>query len=609
MNNTAVTEHAAHDHSHNILVIDDEVNVCKAISRSLKQQRYTIVTASNGQDGLQLLKQQHFSVIISDQCMPGMQGTELLKLARQLSPNTVRILLTAHADVNALQQAINQGEIYRFLIKPWDSATLTENIDDAIAYHELITERERISREIQNKILKLSRVNKKLAQQISDQNQQLAFATQYDLLTLLPNRALLEDRLALIVSEAGLSQKTIAVLAIDIDRFGLINQSMGYKTGDRILLETAQRLLRCVRADDSVARLSGDEFVMVLQGLEQRNDIEQIIKRLHVELVSPYHVDDKDVYLSVSIGVSLFDDDGHDANALLEEAETALKYAKTLGCGAHQYFDKKMNQSVKRMADLERRLHCALERDEFQVYYQPQIDLRSGEIVGAEALLRWRPKDGDTVSPAEFVPILEDTGMILHVGEFVLSAVVKQINDWGRQNFKRVRIGVNLSARQFQSSDLVPMIESLLTGANIPRHVIELEITETFLMLDVNQAIRTLMDLQALGASLAIDDFGTGYASLNYLTRFPVNALKIDRSFVQGVSKQNNDKVTSAIVALGKSLDLRVIAEGAETEAQVQYLRKLDCDEVQGYFFSAAVTSNEFEAMLRDAKQYTLQHR
>jgi len=538
-----------------------------------------------------------------------MQGTELLKLARQLSPNTVRILLTAHADVNALQQAINQGEIYRFLIKPWDSATLTENIDDAIAYHELITERERISREIQNKILKLSRVNKKLAQQISDQNQQLAFATQYDLLTLLPNRALLEDRLALIVSEAGLSQKTIAVLAIDIDRFGLINQSMGYKTGDRILLETAQRLLRCVRADDSVARLSGDEFVMVLQGLEQRNDIEQIIKRLHVELVSPYHVDDKDVYLSVSIGVSLFDDDGHDANALLEEAETALKYAKTLGCGAHQYFDKKMNQSVKRMADLERRLHCALERDEFQVYYQPQIDLRSGEIVGAEALLRWRPKDGDTVSPAEFVPILEDTGMILHVGEFVLSAVVKQINDWGRQNFKRVRIGVNLSARQFQSSDLVPMIESLLTGANIPRHVIELEITETFLMLDVNQAIRTLMDLQALGASLAIDDFGTGYASLNYLTRFPVNALKIDRSFVQGVSKQNNDKVTSAIVALGKSLDLRVIAEGAETEAQVQYLRKLDCDEVQGYFFSAAVTSNEFEAMLRDAKQYTLQHR
>jgi len=538
-----------------------------------------------------------------------MQGTELLKLARQLSPNTVRILLTAHADVNALQQAINQGEIYRFLIKPWDSATLTENIDDAIAYHELITERERISREIQNKILKLSRVNKKLAQQISDQNQQLAFATQYDLLTLLPNRALLEDRLALIVSEAGLSQKTIAVLAIDIDRFGLINQSMGYKTGDRILLETAQRLLRCVRADDSVARLSGDEFVMVLQGLEQRNDIEQIIKRLHVELVSPYHVDDKDVYLSVSIGVSLFDDDGHDANALLEEAETALKYAKTLGCGAHQYFDKKMNQSVKRMADLERRLHCALERDEFQVYYQPQIDLRSGEIVGAEALLRWRPKDGDTVSPAEFVPILEDTGMILHVGEFVLSAVVKQINDWGRQNFKRVRIGVNLSARQFQSSDLVPMIESLLTGANIPRHVIELEITETFLMLDVNQSIRTLMDLQALGASLAIDDFGTGYASLNYLTRFPVNALKIDRSFVQGVSKQNNDKVTSAIVALGKSLDLRVIAEGAETEAQVQYLRKLDCDEVQGYFFSAAVTSNEFEAMLRDAKQYTLQHR
>jgi diguanylate cyclase (GGDEF)-like protein len=589
--------------AHRILVVDDEVNVRKAISRVLKRKGYTIVTARDGTEGLDLLRRDKFSVVISDQRMPGMEGTEMLKHARVVSPDTVRILLTAHADITALQQAINQGEIYRFLMKPWEANALANDVNDAIQYYQLKAEKERINQEIHKQVQQLSQVNRELLNKISNQSQQLTQATQYDPLTLLPNRSLLVDVLQATVAESRVTQKLVAVLMIDIDRFDLVNQSMGYESGDLLLFETAQRLLDCVRDDDTVARLSSDEFVMVLRTLDNSQNIEPLIKRIHVELSKPFFVNNQEVFLSASIGISLYPHNGQCTTDLLEAAAIALKHAKAVGNGVHQYFDTRMNQRVKRIVDLERRLHYAIDRQEFQVYYQPQIALRSGAIVGAEALLRWHPAEGEIIGPAEFVPVLEETGMIQQVGEQVLTMVGTQAAKWNQLGLKPLRIGVNLSARQFQSNNLVSIVESLLTSTDLPPHVLDLEITETSVMLDIAKAINTLNELHALGVNMSIDDFGTGYASLSYLTRFPVHALKIDCSFVQGIPERKNDAmITNAIIALGHNLNLRVIAEGVETAEQLAFLRERNCDEIQGYYFSPAVDVTEFEKMLRDNK-------
>ena len=593
-----------------LLLVDDEKNVGAALERLLRHDGYKILHANSGRQGLEVLAQHEVGVVISDQRMPEMSGVEFLTRVKELYPDTIRIVLSGTGDFDSVTAAINQGAIYKFFTKPWDNDTLRVDVMEAFWRQELVREKGQLLQQIQSANELLAQVNLDLAAAMELKDKQIDRAVHYDALTNLPNRLLFLDRLDQELTRAQRDKSMMAVLSIDLDRFKQVNDSFGYPVGDQLLQAVAERLNSQIRACDTVARIADDEFCIALTGVKTTHAAGDVAQKLLDAFAhNPISISDSEIFITLSIGISIYPVDGVNTTALLKNADAALHQAKNEGRNNFQYYAERMNASAWRRLKLETELRRALDREEFVLHYQPKVNMDSGKIVGVEALLRWQSPQRGLVAPGEFIPLLEDTGLILPVGEWVLRAACKQARAWLAAGIPDVHIAVNLSTLQFKQPDFAGLVLGILKeyGLDPALGTIELELTESLLMNNAEGAVETLVNLHAAGIQFSIDDFGTGYSSLSYLKRFPISSLKIDKSFVRDLSIDKEDEaIVAAIIALGHSLGLKVIAEGVETEEQHEQLRKKGCNEMQGFLFSRPVPETEMTDLLQNGKKLQL---
>ncbi|PLX94201.1 MAG: hypothetical protein C0619_03355 [Desulfuromonas sp.] len=428
--------------------------------------------------------------------------------------------------------------------------------------------------------------------------QQLAY---YDALTSLPNRALLQDRLNQVLAQAGRDGRQAGIMFLDLDRFKRINDTLGHVVGDQLLKIVAARLSQCIRKTDTVARLGGDEFVILLSSVNRIQDVTTIARKVLEVLSDPVNLNGQEVFGSGSIGIALYPIDGTDESTLLRNADTAMYVAKERGRNTYQFYSEEMNMQAVERLTLETHLRRAFKLNEFTLFYQPQLDLETGRMTGMEALLRWNHPERGMISPATFIPLAEESGLIVPLGEWVLRTACAQAKAWQDEGFPVMRLGVNLSARQFQQPDLVAKVEEILLETGLAADCLELELTESAIMESPTEAILTLTDLRVRGVHLAIDDFGTGYSSLSYLKNFPIDRIKIAQDFVRDIPKDLDDAaIVEAVIAMARSLRLRVIAEGVETMEQMEFLKVRSCNEMQGYYFSKPLPPEELTKMMND---------
>ena len=440
--------------------------------------------------------------------------------------------------------------------------------------------------------------------------QKLAHLAQHDFLTDLPNRMLLSDRVENAIALARRHGKQRAILFLDLDGFKHVNDSLGHPIGDKLLQSVAQRLVACVRGSDTVSRQGGDEFVVLLSEIEHAEDAALSAAKMLLALAAPHNIDGREFHIAASIGISIYPDHGRDANTLIRCADTAMYHAKTKGRNNYQFFTKDMKVRAVERQFLEGSLRGALERREFVLHYQPKINLETGAITGVEALIRWRHPERGLIPPALFVPVAEDSGLIVPIGRWVLREACRQAQAWIDAGLTPLPVAVNISAVEFQGKDFLEGVRTTLRETRLePRHL-ELELTESVLMQDAGSSAPALVALKAIGVRLAIDDFGTGYSSLSYLQKFPIDTLKIDQSFVREITAgSRDDTIVSAIINMGKTLKQRVIAEGIETKEQLAFLQRQRCSEGQGFHFSRPVSAEEFVTLLNTRKKFTPQLR
>ncbi|MBI3547158.1 MAG: EAL domain-containing protein [Gammaproteobacteria bacterium] len=429
--------------------------------------------------------------------------------------------------------------------------------------------------------------------------ERLQYLAYHDVLTTLPNRVLFMDRLEQALARAPRRARQLAVIFLDLDRFKVINDTLGHDFGDRLLQVLAERLGSCVREGDTVARVGGDEFAILLDDMASNDDVVFVARKIIEVFAKPLNVYQRELFVTTSVGISVFPNDGEDAKSLLKNADTAMYRAKEAGRNTYQFYSADMSVKAVERLTLETGLRRSLERNELVLHYQPLVDLKSGRIIAAEALLRWQHPQLGLVQPAEFIPLLEETGMIVAIGEWVMRQACHQAYAWQQQTKRPLRVTVNLSARQFSEPNLSAHVTQMLQETRLDPTLLEFEITESILMQHAASTIETLLRLGGLGCRFAIDDFGTGYSSLAYLKRFPIHVLKIDRSFVRDIPGDNDDAaIVSTIIAMAHNLKLQVIAEGVETEQQLAFLRASGCDAMQGYLFSRPVPAEEFARLL-----------
>ena len=437
--------------------------------------------------------------------------------------------------------------------------------------------------------------------QTQDKLNHLAY---HDALTDLPNQVLFKDRLKQAIAYSRRHDQMHAVLLLNLDRFKAINDSLGYTAGDRLLQTVAQRLTSCVRESDTVARFGSDEFAVLLTQITRAQDAANAARAIKGVLDQAFIFDDQELFISTSIGISLYPHDDRDTAGLLKNAGTALERAKSQGGNNYEFYTAGGTTRALKQLVLESNLRGALERSEFVVHYQPQVTIPDFQLVGMEALVRWRHPSLGLLYPSEFVPLAEDSGLIIALGEWVMRVGCAQNKAWQDKGLAPMRLSVNFSARQFQQSTFISTVAEILKETNLDPRWLELELTESSIMKEPEQAIEKLHELKLMGIKVAIDDFGTGYSSLNYLKRFPIDTLKIDKTFVSDVCKDPHDTaIVRAIITLGHALDLTVIAEGVETQEQLQYLRSLGCDVVQGFLFSKSLPAPAFEELLVEQRR------
>ncbi|MBK5274459.1 MAG: EAL domain-containing protein [Desulfuromonadales bacterium] len=429
----------------------------------------------------------------------------------------------------------------------------------------------------------------------------LEYQANHDALTGLPNRNLLADRITQSLANANRYKHQVAVLFIDLDNFKFVNDSLGHALGDRMLVILADRLHKCIRSGDTVARYGGDEFVVVVSYLEKSEDAATVVHNIQEQMFLPLTIDGHEFGVTCSIGISVYPKDGHDVDTLLKNADVAMYRAKEHSRNTFRYYTSEMNDRVVERMIIERHLRHALEREEFEVHYQPQIELINGRITGVEALLRWNSPELGMVCPDRFIPLAEETGLIVPIGEWILTTSCRQNKAWQEAGLPPLTMAVNLSARQLQKKDLAGLVEKILQETGLDPHFLELELVESMVMRDVESAAAIMKELKKLGVQLAMDDFGTGHSSLSYLKRFPFDKLKIDLSFVRDImTDPDSAAIARAIIAMAHNLNLRAIAEGVETEEQLEYLRLHGCDEIQGFYVSKPVPAHVLEKLLRE---------
>jgi diguanylate cyclase (GGDEF)-like protein len=427
----------------------------------------------------------------------------------------------------------------------------------------------------------------------------MAHAAEHDSLTGLPNRLLLNERINHAIKLAQRDRHRVAVLYLDLDGFKHINDSLGHQIGDQILQSVAERLLDCVRAPDTVSRQGGDEFLVLLSKVDHPDGSASAAQRILLAVAGSHFVGERDLHISGSVGISVYPDDGLDAEALIRAADTAMYQAKEDGRHGFQFFTPVMNARAVERQSIEENLCHAIEHSEFELHYQPKVNLTTGEITGAEALIRWNHPTKGMIPPAQFIPVAEDCGLILPIGDWVIREACTQACAWLVAGLPAISIAVNVSALQFRDSQFLDGLLAVLKETGLDAKYLELEVTESILMKRADLAAPILQLLRERGVRVAIDDFGTGYSSLGYLHKFPLDALKIDQSFIRQMNATPNETgIVRAIISMGRSLNLRVIAEGVETPKELAFLQTQKCDEAQGYYFSKAVPPQEFAELL-----------
>jgi len=426
----------------------------------------------------------------------------------------------------------------------------------------------------------------------------------YDSLTGLPNRNLLNDRLAVALANSSRNNQKVAILFLDLDHFKTINDSLGHETGDQLLQQVSLRIKRVLRKQDTIARMGGDEFIILIPGLTETDHTARLAEKILDAITPVFKIGDNELYIGCSIGISIFPDDGTEIKTLLKNSDLAMYRAKEKGRNTFQLYTPSMNFKAMERLAVEKNLRKALDREEFELYYQPKINLESGQIAGMEALIRWDSPELGMVMPSQFIHIAEETRLIIQMGHWVLLTACRQAKQWQSEGLPQIPISVNLSVVQFTHPNLVSEINKVINQTNTQPHNLELEITESVLMQDTTLAVSILNKLSELGIKISIDDFGTGFSSLNYLKNLPIDYLKIDQTFIKDFNLQTNSAITKAIVTLAQSLNMKTIAEGVETEEQKKFLKELNCDEAQGYLFSKPLPKDEMGELLRSRKNF-----
>ena len=565
-----------------VLLVEDNPGDARLLREMLAEAgatQFKLTHVERLQEALMRLSEGGFDVVLLDLSLPDGYGLDIATQVHTGVPSVPIVVLTGLDDETLAVQAVQKGA-QDYLVKgQLDPRLLVRAMRYAIERHRLLKE------------LELTR-------------QREHYLSHHDDLTNLPNRTLLMDRLRQALTRAPWHKWWVAVLFIDLDRFKRINDTLGHNLGDLLLKEIAGRLIACVRNGDTVARLGGDEFTIILADMAQAQDIPKVVPQILNCFSKSFILEGHETFITASIGISLYPNDGEDPETLLKNADTAMYRAKEEGRNNYQHFSPAMNVRTFDQLALENNLRRALERNEFLLYYQPQVSFKTRQIIGMEALLRWRHPDLGLVSPARFIPVAEETGLIVPIGEWVLRTACTQNKAWQIAGLPSLLVAVNLSARQFQHKGLVEMIKRVLNETRLDPKYLELELTESILMRKEEDVITTLCELNAMGIGLSIDDFGTGYSSLSYLKRFPIHKLKIDRSFVRDIATDPDDPaIVRAVIALAHSLNMKAIAEGVETAEQLEFLRSLQCDEMQGYLFSLPLPAEEVTKLLTTGKR------
>ncbi|BDT71633.1 sensor histidine kinase RcsC [Comamonadaceae bacterium OS-4] len=569
-----------------ILIAEDEPSLRENLQWMLELEGYEVTAAADGREALAAALTNRPDLLLTDVMMPELDGFGLIKALRS-HPATATlpvIMLTARADRSDTRTGMNLGAD-DYLTKPCRREELLAGISAR---------------------LERSRIQQLAAQRLQTEAQQ---AMQVDTLTGLPGRDLFEEQLDTAVSTC----ETVALLCFGLDGFSKINESLGTGVGDLVLREVGKRLQQCIRGSvashphDVVGRLGGDQFAVCVTGLPDACSLAGFATVALSALAQPYRVSGHTLFLTASAGGSTYPAQADSVHALLLNAESALHHAKPDGPGMYAYFDSAMNRRVARTLLIHNELHSALHAGDLELYYQPQIRIATGKVVGFEALLRWHHATLGAIPPSEFIPIAEQSGIIVQVGEWVLRTAAQQAARWIAQGHQGFRIAVNISARQFVGQNLPELVGQILKETGIPPSALELEVTESLALHNVANTLATLHECKALGVHLAMDDFGTGYSSLSYLKRYPLDTLKIDQSFVRNIPHDLGDvAITRAIVAMAQSFGLSLVAEGVETPEQLAFLRELGCDDAQGYLFSPAVPAPQAERFFTEPQATAL---
>ncbi len=547
-----------------VVLADDDPSIRLMIRHVLESEDFDIVEASDGLEAIKAVEKHHPALILLDAVMPGIDGFTTCKQIKDKGYTDIPVMMITGLDDDAsVERAYEVGAI-DFITKPIKWAVLKHRVKSVVA--KVVAERK---------------------------VQLLAYR---DTLTSLPNRLLFADRLEQAVIRCERSRTSMALMLVDIDDFKLVNDSFGHDAGDKLIKAVGQLISKSLRRADTVARLGGDEFAVIVEGIEAPDDAISIADNLTTILEHNVRLDDQETYTSASIGIAVYPDDGKDARTLLKNADTAMFRAKENGRHCFQFYKPEMSVTAMERLDLENSLKAAFENDEFLIYYQPIIDIHKNEIVAVEALLRWQHPDKGMIHPVDFISIVEDCGLIVALGEWLIFSICKQISIWQDAGLEKQHVSINLAPRQFKEQDLVVVFTQAMSEYDVDASSLSVEITERTLIDNIGEVEATLKKLRSMGMRIMLDDFGTGYASLAYLKEFPVDVVKIDREFIAGIPDNREDSaIVEAIAGLTRGLNLSLIAEGVENEPQLKVLKSIGCQYAQGYYWSKALPGDEYE--------------
>jgi len=565
------------------------------------RQTFLLDSAYQGQEALALVTKAlaadtPYALVFIDMRMPpGWDGLETIEQLWAIDPHLQIALCTAYSDYSfeAIEARLKYDDQLLILKKPFDNLEIRQMAS-------ALTWKWQLAQDAALKLMGLERTVEERVQELL----KVSHLLQYDALTELPNSTLLGDRLTQAIAVCRRHDTQLAVMFIGLDRFKRINNALGHPVGDEVLKQVSQSLVATVRESDSVFRYGSDEFVLILNDVHHPQQTQHIAEKVLKAVSHTRYVAGHDLSVTASLGISIYPDDSQSAVELIKKAETAMHAAKDHGPNDFSFFIDDMNLRAQEQQSLETAIRLALQRNEFVLHYQPKLDLNTGQIVGAEALIRWHQPDHGWVYPSAFIPVAEDSGLIVPLSQWVLGQACEQAQAWQAAGLAPICISVNISAIDFRQRDFVPNLAAILERTSLAPGLLELEITESVLMQNVEDTLTTLRAIKTMGVRLAVDDFGTGYSSLSYLRRFPIDVLKIDQSFIRGLSKNPQDaQLISAIISLGKSLDLNIIAEGVETVEQLDFLKAHQCEEGQGYLFSKAVAADEFALLMQAGRR------